>query len=180
MLLSALVFIPIQAAEVNPYAQVLQRTNDVYATDLKFDYVDENVVSVDEFQRFVESVAEYSASTGDSAEYRQSADLADVMTSSNTEIKSSTKDVWGGWSNAFSISAEYAVNGNRIAEFRSASVNNKQPLIYRYAPNSGTPVTTIVDSGRTLTVAFNGSVQNAEDTISVSNVKLYAEFSSTD
>lgn len=180
ILCSFLLSIPVHAAEADPYLQVLQQINATYGTDLQFDYVDKQAISIEEYQTFIESIAQRSAEAEASISTRQLVNSVDELSLTYSGIKTVTKDVWGGWASVFSITATYSVNENRISEFNNASINNKQPLSYKYKPDSTLPKTSTIDAGRTLTVTFTGTIQNTEGTISASNVKLYTEFSAVD
>lgn len=173
---------PAYAAEFvdDEYVQILNEINEEYHTDIGYGYVDKEKVSLDEYREFMETVAQYSAETDEAIRKRHNnMEVLNAGIALASTQRTATADVWGSWASSFAVTATYTVNGNKIVSLQSAKVKNKNILGFLYTANAGSPTSSIIDSGRTLTVTFYGTVRSIEGAISATNVKLYTEFTAS-
>lgn len=176
---------PVQAAALDhsntdPYAAAVNEINDKYDTELGVGEFDHSKVALDEFYQIIEEEAQRQAALEAAINSRhfntESLNAGDGIMAIAAS-KSATKDAWG-YETQYSITANYTVNGNKITGFQNAYVSSKNLLFFQFVANSGYPVTSIIDSGRTLTVTFVGThfLVGTSEIIPILNTKLYAEF----
>lgn len=160
------------------YKNILNEINEEYGLDIGYSPVDASAISLDTYEHTVRSVAIQQKELNDFIVQRQEHPLSEISTYAEPRAtKTITKDVWN-YETTFEINATYDVNGNSISNPRSISVSRKLGATLNgifYSPNSGSPSTKIIDSGRTLTVTYLGTWSTI-DGLSLANVKFYTEF----
>lgn len=145
--------------------------NEKYGQEIGVESVDTSKVSIEEFEAMATSLA------------IQQRELKECIRNRETYVPkgmglfstlSTTKTVSNpSWqSDAYTITATYDVNGTFISNPRDIKISARG--IMTYTCNHGSPTTSIIDSGRTLTVSAYGTVQGGGATFT--NVYVYTEF----
>ncbi len=169
------------------YRNALIKINHEYGTNIEFGSVDTTKVSLSDYETTAREIAAEQKALEEYIHnrntYKGKQFYFDTFAKAKKKTKTVTKDA-SGW-NGFKISATYDVTGTKISNPRSIKVKQRVPLLSDdFTPYSG-PSSKIIDSGRTLTVTFVGSVWRTErdhqtgatsNYTEFKNIKLYSEF----
>lgn len=161
-----------ESTAYDPYQALLVEINEEYGLQLGYVPVDSGKVSLEEYERTARSIA---ASQKELEEYI--ANREEYFGEGNpfllrSSSKTVTKDCWGERGNSLTMTATYDVNGTTISNPRNIFVNSK--VFGIWFSSYANPITSILDSGRTLAVSYTGDHHVLDMTFT--EVTVYCEF----
>ncbi len=161
---------------ISPYEAILNVVNEEYGLNLGYVPVNEEKVTLEQYENKAREVAVEQRKLLDYIESREQSKTS-RGTLRATVNKTRTKSVWN-YEAYFTITATYTVyDGSQISLCRNASLNLTQGAILTntFLTDISGPTYSVIDSGRTSTVKYTATV-HYDSAIGFKNTSLYTEF----
>lgn len=167
----------------NDYKEILNRINQEYKLNLGYVPVDENKISLMEYEEKTRALAIQQRELLDYIDSLQKCENSPATRATGDYVKKTrTKDVSGMNGTLFSITATYTVYDNlRISSYSSATLNTKTAALIQnvYLTNITGPEFVLINTTRTLAVKYIATI-HYDSVVGYDNVSLYAEFNYND